>query len=217
MRERRYPEDMDEWIGDTTLVFRYRVYADTGRLPWEKSSNSSRRIPGLTKARAIARICPRHVKPIGFFERFIRWGSNARLLHLHIHNTLLHQLSNVRVLPEAIVLCTSALHLTQGSAMDKLPDHVKFAPVNFVGVIRVRFRVALVSPNEIRHVHFQSGYASTLGALQSHSICTVGFSGLEKDIPGSKCFEQIRRPCFEELHSGVRCKCGIVDTGDECP
>jgi len=36
MHERRYPEDMDEWIGDTTLVFRYRVYADNWTVTMEK-------------------------------------------------------------------------------------------------------------------------------------------------------------------------------------
>jgi hypothetical protein len=74
--------------------------------------------------------------------------------NLRAHNTLLHELFDMSVFLEVIDLCTSALHLTKGGAMNKLPDHVKFTPVNLVGVIRVSFSVTLVSSNEIRHVHF---------------------------------------------------------------
>jgi len=141
----------------------------------------------------------------------------------------------MRVVLEVIVLCASALHLAESGTVDEFPDHVKFAPMNLIGVIGVGFCVALVSPNEIRHMHFpdfpqfsiearpvtnryaQSGYASTLGTFQSHSVCTMRSDSLEKNIPGLKCFEHIRGPCSEELHGNVRWKRGIVDTGNECP
>jgi len=118
---------------------------------------------------------------------------------------------------EVVVMCASALHLTKGGAMNKLPNHVKFAPVNLVGVIRVSFSVTLMSSNEIRHVHFQSRYAGTLGTFQGHSIRTMRSNGLEKDIPRLESFVHIGSLCFEKLHCHVRRESGIVDTGDECP
>jgi hypothetical protein len=79
--------------------------------------------------------------------------------NLYAHNTLLHELLDMNILLEVVVLCASALHLTKGGAMNKLPNHVKFTPVNLVGVIRVSFSVTLVSSNEIRHVHFPSDHS----------------------------------------------------------
>jgi hypothetical protein len=67
---------------DTTLEFRYSVFADNERLPCKEFSERIGNILGLIRARGIARKRPRYDRPTGFVERFFGWRGDARPLHL---------------------------------------------------------------------------------------------------------------------------------------